>query len=162
MLSCLKKFMSCSPPPFSSSFSLPLCLCLPHLVISIGLDYLRGGVGDVGWLILLFCAFLQLVLWSHQTYSMIQSFWEMLRKKSMLEIFFLWWCVFCQRHFFMPPVLTVKLPCFRVKETWIFDFSAECNTVVIFVAVPWTIWNLPVPAQSVDHIQLMCENSTVI
>jgi len=35
---CLKKLVKGSPPPFSSSFSLPLWLCLPYLVILIGLE----------------------------------------------------------------------------------------------------------------------------
>lgn len=35
----------------------------------------------------------------------------------------------------MPLVLAIKLPCFRTKETRVFDFSVECNTVVVFVDI---------------------------
>lgn len=81
---CLKKFMRGSPPPFSSSFSLPLCLCFPYLVISVGFDY-WGECGSCVAPVAVLCIFtVSAGISSPQ--SLLVSFGEVLRKRSVLAV----------------------------------------------------------------------------
>lgn len=129
---CLKKLVRGSPP-FSSSCSLSLCFCLPYLVISVGFDHW----GEV--LCGLWCCSV------HVTVSIAISSDPVtdgiLLRGAQEEAcagaaFSVIRCVFCLRHFFMPPALAIKLPCFRIKNmnTWLFCWVPHSSC--IFADIP--------------------------
>lgn len=134
-LVCLKKLVRGSPPS-SSSCSLSLCFCLPCLVISFGFDHWREVLYG------LWCCSV------HVTGSIAISSDPVtdgvLLRGAQEEVyagadFSVIWCVFCLRHFFMPPALAIKLPCFRIKNmnTWLFCWVQHSSC--IFANIPWII-----------------------